>query len=136
MKEIWILAGALSLADDAMPVERSKPRDATVVTPDPAKKKEESLRSRRAGVSKTTLAKGIEIALLKVPGEALSAEIEVEGRKAVIEVRVFAKEKVFAVEVDGETGRVLKVEPDDDDDDEEDDEGEEEGEATKNRRRR
>jgi len=135
MKVIWVLAGALSLADDAMPVERSKPRDVTVVTPDPVKK-EEPLRSRRAGVSKTTLGKGIEIALLKVPGEALSAEIEVEGRKAVIEVRVFAKGKVFAVEIDGETGRVLKVEPDDDDDDEEDDEGEEEGEATKNRRRR
>jgi len=124
MKVIWILAGALSLADDAMPMERSKPRDATVVAPDPPP------RSRRAGVSKTTLARGIEIALLKVPGEALSAEIDVEGGKAVIEVRVFAKGKVFAVEIDGETGRVLKVEPDDDDDDEEDDDGDENEKTT------
>lgn len=70
---------------------------------------------RRAGASKTTLARAIAIALRAVPGEALSAEILVEDGEAVIEVTVYTRSgRLLAVEVDGETGRVLEIEEEDD----------------------
>jgi len=72
---------------------------------------------RKAGASKTTLARAIEIALLEVPGEALQAKIELENGKAIVEVTVFAQGRMVEVEIDGETGRVLEVEAEDGEDD-------------------
>ena len=69
---------------------------------------------RRAGVSKTTLARGIAIALREVPGEALDASIELEDGEAVIEVTVYTGGRLVDVKVDGDTGRVLSVEEEED----------------------
>jgi len=113
MRAICASAVALALGAHAMPAEKPLTRA----------ENEQAPASRVAGASKTTLGKAIEIALLKVPGEALRAAIDLEDRKTVIEVTVFANGQLFEVEIDGETGAVLNVEEGDEDRDEEDDDG-------------
>ncbi|HEX7899045.1 MAG TPA: PepSY domain-containing protein [Planctomycetota bacterium] len=86
-----------------------------------------NLKSNHAALlasAKVSLAKGIEIALKKVPGKPVTAEMEVENGKPVIEVKVLADGKVFEVEVDAVSGAVLEVEEDDDEDDDDDDDAE------------
>ena len=69
---------------------------------------------RRAGASKTSLARAIAIALRAVPGEALRAEIVLDDGEAVIEVDVFSRGRLVDVDIDGETGRVLEIEEEED----------------------
>ncbi|HXG62401.1 MAG TPA: PepSY domain-containing protein [Planctomycetota bacterium] len=77
--------------------------------------------SKAAAAAKISLAKGIEIATKRVPGQATDVELEFEDGRAVLEVEVFADGKVFEVEIDAQTGQVLEVEEEDDDEGEGDD---------------
>jgi len=137
VRAICMSVVALALGAPAMPADRPPtqgPAPARVIQglglqamestpPSSARRaeKEQARPPRLAGASKTTLGKAIEIALLKVPGEALRAEIEREGGKTLIAVTVLARGQLFVVEIDGETGTVLDVEEDDEDGDDDDD---------------
>ena len=60
--------------------------------------------------AKIPLSRGIEIAVAKVPGKVVAAEVEVEDGKAAIEVKVFAADKkVQKIKIDAVTGNVLSV---------------------------
>lgn len=104
MRRLWMAAGVLALASAAAPADK------------PGRGPQRSLEKTepRAGASKTTLARGIAIALREVPGEALDASIELEDGKAVIEVTVYAGGRLIDVDIDGDTGRVLDVEEEED----------------------
>jgi uncharacterized membrane protein YkoI len=102
---MWLAAVVLGLASSTAPADkpgRDPRRQADRVEP-------------RAGASKTTLAHGIAIALREVPGEALDASIELEDGKAVVEVTIYARGRLFDVDIDGDTGQVLDVEEEEDD---------------------
>jgi len=77
--------------------------------------------SRVAAACKLSLSKAIDIALSKVPGQALNATVEFEKGKAKVEVTVFSSGKVYEIDIDATTGAVLEVEQEDDDDDNGDD---------------
>ncbi len=70
---------------------------------------EDEDKSDVAKACKVTLSQAIATALQKVPGQAMEAEAEVEDGKCRIEVKIFSDGKVYKVELDGETGVVLKV---------------------------
>lgn len=93
------------------------PRESSSAT----KKHKASAASQVAASCKLSLAKAIDIALAKVPGQALNATVELEQGKGKIEVTVFSNGKVFEIDIDATTGAVLEVEQEDDDDDGDDD---------------
>jgi uncharacterized membrane protein YkoI len=63
--------------------------------------------SRVAKAAKITLARAIEVALKKSPGQAVAAEFRLAGEKAQAYVKVLVKGKVRAVTVDAETGEIV-----------------------------
>jgi uncharacterized membrane protein YkoI len=68
--------------------------------------------SKLVGAVKITLPKAIETALAKVPGKAVYADFDDDGKGAAeAEVDVFADGKVTRVFIDASTGEVLKTAP-------------------------
>jgi uncharacterized membrane protein YkoI len=59
-------------------------------------------------------------ATAKIGGTALRAKLTVERRVSLYEVMVRKDGKLFEVEVDASTGRIIQVEQEDDDDDDDD----------------
>jgi uncharacterized membrane protein YkoI len=84
------------------------------------RKREHVSVAKVAPALKVTLSRAIESALGKVDGQALSATIEVENGKPLIEVQILSGGKIWEVEIDGTTGAVIEVEQEDDDDDDDD----------------
>lgn len=63
------------------------------------------------------MAKAIEIALKEVPGTVQESELEKEDGKQVYEIEILTADgQEMEVEIDAETGAVLKVEADGDND--------------------
>jgi uncharacterized membrane protein YkoI len=62
--------------------------------------------SRLAKAARIPLARAIEVALKKSPGQAVAAEFKLAGEKAQASVKILIKGKVKAVTVDAETGEI------------------------------
>jgi uncharacterized membrane protein YkoI len=73
------------------------------------KETESEDKSAAAKACKVTLARAIESALQKMPGLAFSAGSRIEHEKPLIEVRIVSDGKVHKVEIDGESGAVIRV---------------------------
>jgi uncharacterized membrane protein YkoI len=68
--------------------------------------------STLVGAVKITLPKAIQTALAKVPGKAVYADFDDDGKgPAEAEVDVFADDKITRVFIDATTGEVLKTAP-------------------------
>lgn len=78
---------------------------------------EKKNRTRALALSKTSVARAIEIALEKVAGKAYRVRLGLEKNRAVYEVIVLSGGKRHEVEIDAATGKIIDVEPDDDEDD-------------------
>jgi len=64
-------------------------------------------KSKLAKSAKVTVLKAIEAALQKTPGQAVSAQLKLAGEQPEFEVKIFAKDKIKSVKVDGLTGEVI-----------------------------
>ncbi|MCZ6688708.1 MAG: PepSY domain-containing protein [Planctomycetota bacterium] len=74
--------------------------------------------------AKISLVEAIQKAEQETGGRAIEAEIEMVGGKVIMEVVVVkgkTNPQLLEVEVNGETGDIIKIEEEDDDDDDDDD---------------
>jgi uncharacterized membrane protein YkoI len=62
--------------------------------------------SKLAKSAKVTIQKAIEIALKKIPGQAVGAELRLAAEKPQFDVRILAKDKVKSVKIDALSGEI------------------------------
>jgi uncharacterized membrane protein YkoI len=73
------------------------------------KSTEDEDQSKIVKAAKITLAQAIEAALKKAAGKAVLAELELDGEKPIVKVKVFADGKITNATVDAVSGEVAKV---------------------------
>ena len=80
--------------------------------------------------AKISLVDAIQKAQKETGGQAIGAEVELEGGKVIMDVLILTKgekPKILEVEVNGETGAIIETEEEDDDDDDDDDDEDDDG---------
>jgi len=78
--------------------------------------------------AKVSMINAIEIALLQVPGNAIGAEFESDDGKILWEIEILAtNKKVYELEIDATSGKVVNQKEDEDDEEGEDDKDDEKG---------